>query len=235
MTKRTDTQGSLRHLAVIMDGNGRWALSRGKARMIGHRAGWRALTQLLPALIDHKIPCVTFYAFSQENWSRPRAEVAGLMQLFSAALRHQLRAIQRQEIAVRFIGERAQLSDRLQTQLAEAEKATASGERLTMNIALNYSGRWELLDAINRLLAKSAETATEAQLESLLPLCQDPPVDFLIRTGGEQRLSNFLLWHIGYTELYFSKTLWPEFDRAALERALQDYRQRKRRFGGLHE
>ena len=219
-----------RHLAIVMDGNGRWAKRRFLPRIAGHQQGVEALKRLVRACALRGISVLTVFAFSSENWNRPADEVSGLMDILFRALSRELEALQRDGVRLRFVGSREHLSERLQAGLQQAQAATAANTRLELNICFNYGGRWDIVQAAAHLAAQ-AEAITESSLAAALSLghCGDP--DLLIRTGGEMRLSNFLLWQAAYSELYFSSLLWPDFDEVALDAALQDYAARERRFG----
>ena len=219
-----------RHLAIVMDGNGRWAKRRFLPRIAGHQQGVEALKRLVRACALRGISVLTVFAFSSENWNRPADEVSGLMDILLRALSRELEALQRDGVRLRFVGSREHLSERLQAGLQQAQAATAANTRLELNICFNYGGRWDIVQAAAHLAAQ-AEAITESSLAAALSLghCGDP--DLLIRTGGEMRLSNFLLWQAAYSELYFSSLLWPDFDEVALDAALQDYAARERRFG----
>ena len=219
-----------RHLAIVMDGNGRWAKRRFLPRIAGHQQGVEALKRLVRACALRDISVLTVFAFSSENWNRPADEVSGLMDILFRALSRELEALQRDGVRLRFVGSREHLSERLQAGLQQAQAATAANTRLELNICFNYGGRWDIVQAAAHLAAQ-AEAITESSLAAALSLghCGDP--DLLIRTGGEMRLSNFLLWQAAYSELYFSSLLWPDFDEVALDAALQDYAARERRFG----
>lgn len=227
------------HVAVIMDGNGRWAARQGLPRMVGHRQGAKTLKALLRCCKDWGIPILTVYAFSTENWQRPLEEVTFLLRLFERMLYQELKELQQEGVRIRFLGDRAPLPERLQQLMAEAEQITASNRCLEFNVAVNYGSRQELV----RVCRHIAEQVVRGNLSvddiqaSLVKDCLDtqatPDPDLLIRTSGEQRLSNYLLWQLAYTELYFTETLWPDFDRDAFAEALRVYQGRDRRFGGL--
>lgn len=227
-----------RHIAVIMDGNGRWARERGLPRVEGHRRGVEAVRGLVRRSVELGVAHLTLFAFSTENWRRPPDEVSFLWGLFRLMLEREVERLDRNQIRLRIIGDRTVLAPELQELIARAEAKTARHQRLTLNIAVNYGGRWDILQAVNRLLIDCPELAgrvTEPDLWPYLALGDTPEPDLFIRTGGEQRISNFLLWQLAYTELYFTPTLWPDFDAAALEKALAWYRARERRFGRTSE
>lgn len=219
-----------RHLAVIMDGNGRWAQQRGQPRGFGHRAGVKATRELVRATAEAGVEALTVYAFSQENWARPATEVDLLLRLFSRALEEEIAELDAQGVRLRFIGDRSSLGPVLQRAMAEAEARTAAHRRLQLQIAVAYSGQWDLVQAAEQCRQRG-EPVTPDQLAGALSTAGLPNVDLLIRTGGEFRISNFLLWQSAYAELYFTPLLWPDFDAAALADALRWYGQRDRRFG----
>lgn len=218
------------HIAIVMDGNGRWATNRFLPRVAGHRQGVESLRRCVQACIDRGITVLTVFAFSSENWNRPADEVSGLMGLMASALSSEVAALQRNGVRIHFVGDLRPLSSRLRTGLVDAEQATASNHRLVLNVCFNYGGRWDITQAAAQLVARG-EPLTETALTQAMALGHVPDPDLIIRTGGEQRLSNFLLWQAAYAELYFSDKLWPEFDDSELDRALLAYSQRERRFG----
>lgn len=220
-----------------MDGNGRWARARQKPRHAGHRAGVRSVRTTVEAAATHGIECLTLFAFSSENWGRPEEEVSSLMSLFVEALRREVNELHRNNVRLRFIGAREQLSASLVKKVAAAEEKTSRNTGLLLNVAVAYGGRWDILSATKRLAAKvakgdlAADDIDEATLSAELQLADCPEPDLLIRTGGEQRISNFLLWNLAYAELWFTDVLWPEFDAHQFESALQYYSQKQRRYG----
>ncbi len=218
------------HIAIVMDGNGRWATNRFLPRVAGHRQGVESLRRCVQACIDRGITVLTVFAFSSENWNRPADEVSGLMGLMASALSSEVAALQRNGVRIHFVGDLRPLSSRLRTGLVDAEQATASNHRLVLNVCFNYGGRWDITQAAAQLVARG-EPLTETALTQAMALGHVPDPDLIIRTGGEQRLSNFLLWQAAYAELYFSDKLWPEFDDSELDQALLAYSQRERRFG----
>jgi undecaprenyl diphosphate synthase len=230
-----------RHIAIIMDGNGRWAAARGLPRHAGHRAGIAAARACVEACIAKRIEALTVFAFSSENWSRPGDEVARLMSLFVEALDREIAELHANRVRLRFIGERARLTVRLQSLIAAAEAKTAANDGLALQIAVSYGGRWDIVKAVQRLASRCAEGALQARelserhVEAALELTGLPDPDLFIRTGGERRISNFLLWNLAYTELYFTDLNWPDFDAAALDEALEFYSRRERRFGSVGE
>lgn len=222
------------HVAIVMDGNGRWASKRFLPRIAGHRQGLEALRRVVHASAERGIGVLTVFAFSSENWKRPPAEVSGLMNLLAFALAKEVPLLQKEGVRLRIVGATQQLSERVRTGLALAESSTANNSRLLLNVCFNYGGRWDVVQAA-QTLAASGEAITEESVSARLSTahCGDP--DLLIRTGGEMRLSNFLLWQAAYSELFFSDVLWPDFDAAALDAALAAYASRERRFGMTSE
>ncbi len=226
-----------RHIAITMDGNGRWARARGLARSAGHKAGLEPVRLCVRECTHRGIEALTLFAFSSENWSRPAEEVASLMSLFLEAVDRELDELDRQGVRLRIIGHRQALSVRLQAQIAAAEQRTADNAGLKLQIAVSYGGRWDIVQAARALAAQCASGALalaaidEARFAASLELGALPDPDLLIRTGGERRISNFLLWNLAYAELYFSDRLWPDFDVLELERALAFFAGRERRFG----
>jgi len=218
------------HIAIVMDGNGRWAQKRHLPRLAGHKRGVDALKTAIQACLTHGIPILTVFAFSSENWSRPAGEVSGLLELLNVALRRELAALHERGIRVRFLGSRQGLEPDLCAVLHDAEQATQANQAMVLNVCFNYGGRWDIVDAAARL-ASAGKPITEASMNAALSLAPCPDPDLLIRTGDEHRLSNFLLWQCAYSELYFSPVLWPDFDAAELDQALQAYASRERRFG----
>jgi undecaprenyl diphosphate synthase len=223
-----------RHLAVIMDGNGRWAKQRRKARANGHRAGVVAARRIVRACSVHGVEVLTLFAFSQENWQRPPLEVRLLMELFVRTLGREIDALHKNRVRMRFIGNHADFPESLRRMMVEAEQLTAGNDGLTLVVAIGYGGQWDIARAAQSLSAEGLAITT-ASLESRLVNADLPHPDLLIRTGGEKRISNFLLWQLAYSELYFSDVLWPDFDEAELERALAWYGGRERRFGRVPE
>ena len=226
-----------RHIAIIMDGNGRWAEARRRPRTIGHRAGARAVNACIDTCLHDGIEVLTLFAFSSENWRRPKEEVGALMQLFLRALDREVDELHRRGVHVRFIGERRAFAPELQQRMCRAERVTAGNARLHLCIAANYGGRWDIAQAARALALDvqagriAPETIDEATLAPYFALPDLPAPDLFIRTGGEHRISNFLLWQMAYCELYFTDTLWPDFDAAALRAAIADFAGRERRFG----
>ncbi len=227
------------HISIIMDGNGRWATQRGLPRAAGHREGVRALRNIVEHCVRTGIGTLSVFAFSSENWNRPRDEVGLLLDLFMHALNDQVESLHTYGVRLRFIGDRAAFPDSLQRTLCAAEQRTAANTALTLLIAANYGGRWDLVQTCRKLARQvrsgdlDLERIDEALLSANLSLAGVPPPDLFIRTGGEQRISNYLLWDLAYSELYFSPAPWPEFTPALLDQALGWYANRERRFGGL--
>jgi undecaprenyl diphosphate synthase len=218
------------HIAIVMDGNGRWATRRFLPRVAGHKKGVDALRACVRHCGERGVKVLTVFAFSSENWNRPPEEVSGLMELLAVALSREVPALKAEGVRIQFVGNRAALSDKVRAGLAQAEAATAANTRLQFNVCFNYGGRWDIAQAAAKLAARG-EAITEQALDSEMALAHVADPDLLIRTGGEMRISNFLLWQAAYSELYFSDKLWPEFDSAALDAAIADFAQRERRFG----
>jgi undecaprenyl diphosphate synthase len=228
-----------RHIAVIMDGNGRWAKQRHLPRFAGHRRGLEAVRATVQACAERGVQFLTLFAFSSENWRRPPEEVALLMQLFHGALSNEVEKLHRNGICLRVVGDLGRFDARLRALVEQGERLTSGNTRMTLTIAANYGGRWDILQAVSRLLREQPAAAhqgiSEAQLAPYLAMSYAPEPDLFIRTGGEQRVSNFLLWQLAYSELYFTDTLWPDFDAAALDAAIASYAARERRFGRTSE
>jgi undecaprenyl diphosphate synthase len=227
-----------RHIAIIMDGNGRWAKSRYLPRVAGHRRGVDTVREITRACIEFGVEYLTLFAFSSENWRRPAEEVTVLRQLFLYALEQEIEKLDRNAIRLRIVGNLEPFGPKIVEMAKRAEELTARHHRLTLTIAANYGGRWDLLQAIERLVQKypgKTDGFTEEQFAPLLAMSYAPEPDLFIRTGGEQRISNFLLWHLAYTELYFTSRLWPDFDRNALNEAIAWFSNRERRFGRTSE
>lgn len=225
---------SPRHVAIVMDGNGRWAKQRYLPRIAGHKRGVDALKRVVRLCAQRDIQVLTVFAFSSENWNRPQEEVSGLMELLALALAREVAQLQKEGVRIRFIGERQGLPASITSGLELAEQATATNTRIELNVCFNYGGRWDVVQAARQLVAQG-HAITEEALSSVLSTahCGDP--DLIIRTGGEMRLSNFLLWQAAYAELFFSPCLWPDFDAADLDAALAAYQGRERRFGKTSE
>ena len=218
------------HIAIVMDGNGRWAARRFMPRLVGHKQGVESLRRCARACQQRGVRVLTVFAFSSENWNRPQDEVSGLMELMGVALAREVPDLHKEGVRIHFVGERASLSEKVRAGLAQAEALTAGNTSLVLNVCFNYGGRWDIAQAAAALAARG-EAITEASLNRALALAHVPDPDLVIRTGGEMRISNFLLWQAAYSEFYFSDKLWPEFDAAALDQAIAAYAQRERRFG----
>ena len=218
------------HVAIVMDGNGRWASKRFLPRIAGHKQGVDSLKRCARACDARGIKVLTVFAFSSENWQRPQEEVSGLMDLFALALGREVPQLKLDGVQLRFIGERQGLSERVLKGIAQAEAATAANHKLVLNVCFNYGGRWDIVQAAARVAAHGLEM-TEQNLSQMTALAHVPDPDLVIRTGGEQRISNFLLWQSAYSEFFFSDKLWPDFDEAALDQAIESYALRDRRFG----
>lgn len=226
-----------RHVAIIMDGNGRWAERQGLRRIAGHRAGVEAVRRILRPCSEYGVAVLTLFAFSSENWRRPRHEVRFLMDLFRAALEEEAIKLREHNVRLRVIGDREGFSAKLRASIDQAEALTESNQGLTLVIAANYGGRWDITQAVRRVAEEVAAgrmrvtEINEGTVRDCLSLRELPEPDLFIRTGGEQRISNYLLWQLAYTELYFLDCLWPDFGPAHLEMALRAYTMRQRRFG----
>ena len=218
------------HIAIVMDGNGRWANKRFLPRIAGHKQGVDSLSRCVRACVERGVQVLTVFAFSSENWNRPAEEVSGLMELMALSLGKEVPSLNENGVRLYFVGERRQLSARVQAGLAQAEQVTSANKRLILNVCFNYGGRWDVAQAAQKL-ASRGEPITEQSLDRAMALSHVQDPDLLIRTGGEFRISNFLLWQAAYSELYFSDRLWPDFDEAALDEAISVFRTRERRFG----
>lgn len=226
-----------RHIGIIMDGNGRWARRRGLRRSAGHKAGIQAIRRVMDAADKAGVHCLTLYAFSTENWSRPRQEVATLMRLFEQTLQAEVDELHRNGVRIKVIGRREQLSTRLQRLVEDAERRTADNSVGMLNVAINYGGRAEIVDGVRQLASAGTDLSQleEDQLAGALYTAGLPDPDLIIRTAGEMRTSNFLIWQAAYAELYVTETYWPDFGADDLRAALADYAGRDRRFGGVLE
>jgi undecaprenyl diphosphate synthase len=225
-----------RHVAIIMDGNGRWAKKRSLPRVAGHKVGMERAREITEAAGQRGVKTLTLFAFSSENWQRPADEVGYLMDLFVTGLEREAKALHRNNVRLRVIGDRTRFSEKLQQRMSEAERMTCNNTALHLNIAANYGGRWDIVQAVNRHIAEHGAVPLDEQgIERSLQLNDEPPLDLMIRTGGEVRISNFLLWQAAYAELYFSETLWPDFGPEALDAALSAYATRQRRYGKTSE
>jgi undecaprenyl diphosphate synthase len=221
-----------RHVAIIMDGNGRWAKRQRLPRIAGHRRGVEAVRATVSACAERGVQYLTLFAFSSENWRRPPDEVALLMQLFQAALSNEVEKLHRNGVRLRVVGDARRFAPKIRRLIEQAENLTAGNQGLTLSIAANYGGRWDILQALSKLKSERGDAPIdESSLSPYLAMSYAPEPDLFIRTGGEQRISNFLLWQLAYTELYFTDTLWPDFGAVALDAAIVSYRARERRFG----
>ena len=227
-----------RHIAIIMDGNGRWAKQRFLPRVAGHQRGVETVREMVKSCRTLGVEYLTLFAFSSENWRRPADEVSFLMQLFLKMLEREVSSLHKNNVRLKIIGDVARFDEQLRKYITEAELLTAGNDGLTLTIAANYGGRWDIMQAVHALGQAHPERVNafgEEELEPYLSMHYAPEPDLFIRTGGEQRISNFLLWQLAYTELYFTDILWPAFDREALEAAIQSYQRRERRFGRTSE
>lgn len=230
-----------RHVAIIMDGNGRWAQLRRKPRVFGHKSGVKSVRNAVSFAVKNGIQALTLYAFSSENWRRPKKEVGVLMELFIAVLSSEVKRLHKNQVCLRIIGDTSRFSTKLQNKIKEAEALTAENTGLQLNIAANYGGRWDIIDTAKRLAekVKSGELESEAIDESMFSehtcLAGVPDPDLMIRTGGDHRISNFLIWQAAYTELFFTDTLWPDFNDETFEQAVACFQHRERRFGHTGE
>ena len=224
-----------RHVAVIMDGNGRWAKKRFLPRVMGHKKGLDALEDLCRTCAEAGIPYLTVFAFSTENWRRPADEVSFLMGLFLAALQKKVAQMHKNGLRLKVIGDRSRFPAEIQAGIRDAEALTAANTGLTLTIAADYGGRWDILQAANALIKEGKSEISESDLAAKLMLAEAPEPDLFIRTGGETRISNFMLWQMAYAEFYFTDTLWPDFDSREMHRALESFQQRERRYGRTSE
>ncbi len=229
------------HVAIIMDGNGRWAKQRKLPRPAGHKEGVKITQEIIKACGSAGVKYLTLFAFSSENWKRPRSEVSALMDLFLQSLQREVSSLVENGVRLKFLGEMDAFSKKLISQIQQAEQATENNDKLFLNIAANYGGKWDIGQAIKKMQQDIQsgnlllDDVNENMLDDYLVTADMPPPDLFIRTGGEQRLSNFLLWQLAYTELYFCDVLWPEFNETELEKAFENYRLRQRRFGRIEE
>jgi len=236
-----DGQQVPKHIAIIMDGNGRWAKNKHQPRFMGHRAGVKSVEKIVKHCVNKQVEVLSLFAFSSENWRRPSKEVSLLMELFAVALKQQTKRIHKNNARLRVIGDISKFSTSLQKQIIEAQEVTENNTGLTINIAANYGGRWDITQSVQQLAERvkqgtlKAEDITEAHITEGLSTTDIPEPDLFIRTGGEQRVSNFMLWQMAYTEFYFTDTLWPDFDESVLDTAINSFTQRERRFGKTSE
>ncbi len=227
-----------RHVAIIMDGNGRWARKRYLPRFAGHRRGVETVRDAVKHCLERGIDYLTLFAFSSENWRRPEEEVTLLMQLFARALQQEVSKLDNNGVCLRVVGDLSRFDPELQSLISASEQKTAGNDKLTLTIAANYGGRWDILQAANQMALAHPDKKGqwgEAELAPYLAMSYAPEPDLFIRTGGEERVSNFLLWQLAYSEFYFTDTLWPEFDSVAFDAAIRSYQQRERRFGRTSE
>lgn len=230
-----------RHVAIIMDGNGRWAKKRLMPRFVGHKAGVEAVRNIVKACVERKIEVLTLFAFSSENWRRPQEEVSLLMKLFMTALEREVKRLHKNGVRLRVIGDLSAFPEKLQQQIHASHELTKDNTMMQLNIAANYGGRWDIVQACQKLAQAavdgdiSVEDIDEQQLDRHLSLAGLPEPDLFIRTGGEERISNFMLWQLAYSEFFFTKTLWPDFNVALFDAAIDSFRQRQRRFGRTGE
>jgi undecaprenyl diphosphate synthase len=222
-----------RHIAIIMDGNGRWATRRFLPRVAGHAKGVEILRKVVESCALRGVEYLTLFAFSSENWRRPADEVSVLMRLFMTALEREVTKMHVNDIRLRVVGDLTRFDDKLRAMIANAERRTAGNSRLTLTICANYGGRWDIVQAVEKMVAANPGGGdfSEEQLAEHLSMAYAPEPDLFIRTGGEQRISNFLMWQLAYAEMYFTDTFWPDFDDAALDAAIASFQQRERRFG----
>ncbi|MGH8756149.1 MAG: polyprenyl diphosphate synthase [Burkholderiales bacterium] len=238
-TKEIPQTGKIpRHIAIILDGNGRWAKRRILPRVAGHKRGVEAVREVIKACVERGVEFLTLFAFSSENWRRPQEEISVLMQLFVLALEQEVTKLHENNIRFKVVGDINRFEPRLTKLIREAEALTANNTMLTLTIAANYGGRWDIMQAVQRMLLEHPELAkgfNEDDLAPYLAMHYAPEPDLFIRTGGEQRISNFLLWQMAYTEMYFTEALWPDFNSQSLNLAILSYQQRERRFGRTSE
>ena len=230
-----------RHIAIIMDGNNRWAKKNGKGSLSGHRAGVESVRSVVQGCAELGVEVLTLFAFSSENWQRPALEVKGLMELFALALDREVKKLHKHNIRLNVVGDKSRFSSSLQRKIAAAEKLTAGNDGLTVNVAANYGGRWDIVQAARQFAQACVdgryvpEDLDESLLGSMISLADQPAPDLCIRTAGEQRISNFLIWQMAYSEYYFSDLLWPDFNKFELARAIESFADRERRFGKTSE
>ena len=236
-----ESQAVPQHIAIIMDGNGRWAKQQHQPRFMGHRAGVKAVEEIVKHCIELDVKVLSLFAFSSENWRRPSKEVSLLMELFSLALKQQVKRLHKNNIRLQIIGELSQFSPSLQKQIQQSQQLTENNTGLTLNIAANYGGRWDVVQSVRKIAEKvkngelDASEISEQMISDSLTTADLTEPDLFIRTGGEQRVSNFLLWQMAYTEFFFTDTLWPDFNATSLDKAIASFTQRERRFGQTSE
>ncbi|MEE9339891.1 MAG: isoprenyl transferase [Methylococcaceae bacterium] len=233
--------GNPRHIAIIMDGNGRWAQSKFLPRIMGHRAGVKTVKKIVEFCVQEEIEVLSLFAFSSENWRRPKKEVQMLMELFMGTLQSQIDKLEKNNIKLRIIGDKSAFSDKLQNRISQAETQTENNTGLNLVVAANYGGHWDITQAFLKITKKiesgelQAQDITESLISQHMTTSDLPEPDLFIRSGGEQRISNFLLWQLAYTEFYFTETLWPDFDKIAFSDAINSFKSRQRRFGRTSE
>lgn len=237
----SDTTNIPKHVAIIMDGNGRWAQKRGLPRVAGHKAGVETVRSVITACVEMGVEVVTLFAFSSENWRRPEKEVSLLMSLFLVALQREVKKLHKNGVCLRIVGDVSAFDNKIQEQIKKSEELTKDNKKLVLNIAANYGGQWDITQSVKSLAKKieagelKAEEITSSLISENLSMSDLPEPDLFIRTGGEQRISNFLIWQLAYSELYFTDTLWPDFDKHEFELALESFAGRQRRFGHTGE
>ena len=230
-----------RHIAIVMDGNGRWARAKNRPRFVGHKKGVDAVRDIVKTCHKLNVECLSLFAFSSENWKRPEEEIKHLMGLFMFALEREAKALARNNVKLKIVGDLSGFSDKLQEKIMQVEDLTATSTGLNLIVAANYGGRWDITQATKKIAKQielgetNIESITESELNKLLTTSDFPDPDLFIRTGGEKRISNFLIWQMAYAELYFTDVLWPDFNADHLTEAIQDYSQRERRFGKTSE
>jgi undecaprenyl diphosphate synthase len=235
----TQKRGIPSHVAIIMDGNGRWAQQRNQLRAVGHRAGLKTVRKIVAYAATLKVKVLTLYAFSSENWRRPPNEVSALISLFIYALKREIKNLNKNNVRLNIIGDISRFSDNLQNMIIQAQNLTKNNSGLVLNIAANYGGRWDILQSAKKMATQvtngeiTLDEVTEDRFASIMCMGEFPDVDLVIRTGGEYRISNFLLWQIAYSELYFTDTLWPDFSQTLFDEAINAFNARERRFGGI--
>ena len=235
--KLSDTPNIPKHVAIIMDGNGRWAEKKGSARIVGHKAGVETVRSVIQTCVEKGIEVVTLFAFSSENWRRPEKEVSLLMSLFLMALQREVKKLHKNDVQLRIVGDVSAFDEKIQNQIIKAEALTKDNKTLVLNIAANYGGQWDITQSVKTIAKKveageiKAEEITSELISQSLSMSDLPEPDLFIRTGGEERISNFLIWQLAYSELYFTDTLWPDFDRKEFVLALESFSSRQRRFG----
>ncbi|QCI24882.1 di-trans,poly-cis-decaprenylcistransferase [Buchnera aphidicola (Rhopalosiphum padi)] len=230
---------NLRHVAIIMDGNGRWAEKRGKIRTLGHKEGFKTARKIVKFAVENNIEILTLYVFSKENWKRPKLEIIALMKLFFFALKSEIKNLNKYNIRLKIIGDISSFNERLQNYIYKVEKKTLNNTGLILNIAANYSGRWDITQGVKKVIKAvqkgflNIEQIQEQNFSQYLSTSELLPVDLVVRTGGEKRISNFFLWQIAYSELYFTDILWPDFNQRDFQHAINYFFTRERRFGGI--